>query len=268
MARLAVMGQYYDTGSVLHRMDPRAKVATLTVTMFGALLVHSPLQLALAATGTLALIAASRLGLGRVLGSIRSALMLLAVVGLLNLFFVRTGAVLLSAGPLVITNGGVVAAALYTCRFALVCLHGAILLMTTTPLDLSDAIESLMSPLARLGLPVSQVSMVLSLALRFVPTLSRESREILDAQAARGAAFDAGGPLQRGRALLASVVPLIAGTMRHADALSRALDARCYEVGAPRTRARARTFGAQELALVALGAGWMTLLVVTGILGW
>ncbi len=268
MARLAIMGHYEDTGSVLHRMDARTKVATLTITMFCALVVTTPVQLAIAAAGTLALVLVSREGISRVLGSMRSALMLLVLVGIINLFFVHTGDTLASIGPIAITTGGIGAALLYTCRFGLVLIHGAILLMTTTPLAISDALQSLLSPLARVGVPVSQVSMVLSLALRFVPTLSRESREILDAQAARGASFDAGGPLQRGRALLASVVPLCAGAMRHADALSRALDARCYEVGGTRTHLRTPTFGKNEAIFVAVSLAWMALLVTASVMGW
>ena len=188
----------------------------------------------------------------------------LGVLSLFNLVFVQTGEVLLAAGPLTITAGGVWAAVLYTIRFGLALMLGGLILLTTTPTQLSDAFDRMMAPLARLGLPAHEVAMVFSLMLRFVPTIADETSAILDAQSMRGGGLDEGGPLRRIRAIVPVVVALLASCLRHADGLSRALDARCYEGGEGRTHLHEQRLGRRDAVATAITLAFLAALVALG----
>ena len=233
--------------SVIHRLDPRVKMVGFLAVMFTMFAVNTPLQLALGIAITLAVIAAARLNPLRVLESIHPILILLVLMGVVNLFVVRTGTPVVALGPLSITDQGVAIAVLYACRFALVIILGAVFLTTTTPTAMTDAFATLISPLNRLGIHAQEIALVMSLALRFIPTLTDETRAIVDAQSARGGSIETGSLAQRIKAMSAIIVPIFAGTLRHADNLSLALDARCYEESIRRTHWRALTIAAQDL---------------------
>lgn len=234
----------------LGTLDPRVKMVTFLVLMFTAFAISNAWQLGLAAALTAGIIAVGRLNPLRLLAAVRLILGMLVVMGLLNLFFARGGDVLAAWGPLTITTGGVQTAALYTLRFALVIVLGAVMMETTTPTALTDAIGSLLSPLRRFGVHTQEIALVLSLALRFLPTLAREAHAVIDAQSARGGDIETGSPAKRLRALTAIVVPVFAGTLRHADNLALALDARCYEEGAHRTHWRRMRVRRRDLLFV------------------
>lgn len=234
----------------LGTLDPRVKMVTFLVLMFTAFAISNAWQLGLAAALTAGIIAVGRLNPLRLLAAVRLILSMLVVMGLLNLFFARGGDVLAAWGPLTITTGGVQTAALYTLRFALVIVLGAVMMETTTPTALTDAIGSLLSPLRRFGVHTQEIALVLSLALRFLPTLAREAHAVIDAQSARGGDIEIGSPAKRLRALTAIVVPVFAGTLRHADNLALALDARCYEEGAHRTHWRRMRVRRRDLLFI------------------
>jgi energy-coupling factor transport system ATP-binding protein len=160
------------------------------------------------------------------------------IMGLLNILVVHTGTVLVQWGPLVLMSGGLWSAILYTCRFALVIILGAVVMQTTTPTQMTDAFESLLRPFQTFGIHTHEISLVMSLALRFIPILTKETSSVIDAQSARGGSVESGGILQRIRAVTAIIVPVFAGTLRHADNLGLALEARCYEGGTQRTHLR------------------------------
>ena len=188
----------------------------------------------------------------------------LGVLSLFNLVFVQTGEVLLAAGPLTVTTGGAWAAVLYTIRFGLALMLGGLILLTTTPTQLSDAFDRMMAPLARLGLPAHEVDMVFSLMLRFVPTIADETSAILDAQSMRGGGLDEGSPLRRIRAIVPVVVALLASCLRHADGLSRALDARCYEGGEGRTHLHEQRLGRRDAVATAVTLAFLAALLALG----
>lgn len=237
--------------SVIHRLDPRVKMVGFLAAMFTMFAVNTPTQLTLGIAITLAVIAAARLNPLRVLESIHPILILLGLMGVVNLFVVRTGTPVVVLGPLSITDQGVTIAVLYACRFALVIILGAVFLTTTTPTAMTDAFDTLISPLNRLGIHAQEIALVMSLALRFIPTLTDETRAIVDAQSARGGSIETGSLAQRIKAMSAIIVPIFAGTLRHADNLSLALDARCYEEGIRRTHWRALTIAARDLVFAA-----------------
>lgn len=245
----------------LGTLDPRVKMVTFLVLMFTAFAISNAWQLGLAAALTAGIIAVGRLNPLRLLAAVRLILGMLMVVGLLNLFFARGGDVLAAWGPLTITTGGVQTAALYTLRFALVIVLGAVMMETTTPTALTDAIGSLLSPLRRFGVHTQEIALVLSLALRFLPTLAREAHAVIDAQSARGGDIETGSPAKRLRALTAIVVPVFAGTLRHADNLALALDARCYEEGAHRTHWRRMRVRRRDLLFITVAVLYLLALM-------
>lgn len=258
------VGQYFDAPSPIHALDARVKLCCALAGMVGLFCAATPAQLLLGAVFTLAVVAASRVPVGRVAASVRPLVVFLGVLSLFNLVFVQTGEVLLAAGPLTITTGGAWAAVLYTIRFGLALMLGGLILLTTTPTQLSDAFDRMMAPLARLGLPAHEVAMVFSLMLRFVPTIADETSAILDAQSMRGGGLDEGGPIRRVRAIVPVVVALLASCLRHADGLSRALDARCYEGGEGRTHLHEQRLGRRDAVATAVTLAFLAALVALG----
>lgn len=231
MALRASIGQYYSADSPIHRLDPRVKLVGTVAYMASCLFVDSLASLALAALFAASVIAAAKVPVRRLLSQIKPIAFFLVVTSVINLFLVQTGKVLISAGPIAIHQDGLVAAALYTIRFFLLVLAGSLLTLTTTPVTLTDAAEKLLAPLERLGIPISRYMLILSIALRFVPTLSQEAENIAAAQTARGADLENKGALAYARACVPLIVPLFASALRHAENLGRAMDARCYTGG-------------------------------------
>ncbi len=264
MALRIEIGQYYAADSPVHALDARAKLLCALAALVAIFCVSGAAQLVAAAAFTFAVLVASRVPGGRVLAAVRPLVVFLAVLSLFNLFFVQSGDVLASLGPLAITTGGIRAAVLYTARFALALVLGSLVLLTTTPTQLADAFDSLLSPLSRVGLPGHEIAMVFALMLRFVPTIADEASAIMDAQALRGGAFDEGGPVRRIRSLVPVVVALLASGLRHADGLARALDARCYEGGAGRTHYHEQRLTRRDLIAAALTTTFILALILLG----
>lgn len=235
MALRVSIGQYYSADSRIHRLDPRVKLVTSVIYMVSCLLVFDASTLALAAVAIFAAVAVSKVPLGRLLVQIKPIAVFLIVTSLINLFFVQTGTLVFSVGPFTIYTGGISAAILYTVRFFLLLLAGSLLMLTTQPVALTDAAEKILAPLERLGVPVAQIALILSIALRFVPTLSGEARNIVAAQTARGADLENKSALGYARACVPLLVPLFTSALRHAEHLGRAMEARCYTGGAGRT---------------------------------
>ncbi|KFI40252.1 Fused ATP-binding protein and permease of ABC transporter [Bifidobacterium actinocoloniiforme DSM 22766] len=251
--------------SLVARLDPRAKIVTFLLAMLTAFFISTPLQLLLGLCATAALFAAARAPMRSILRSVRAFLVLMVFLAVLNLLVTRSGHELGRWGPLVVTIGGIWVAVLYSCRFTLIVLLGALLVQTTTPTQMTDAFASLFKPLTRLGLHTDEIAMVLSLALRFIPTLDQEMRSIIESQAARGGSIESGGPSMRLHATMAITIPVFAGALRHADNLSRALDARCYEGGRGRTHYRLLSLGKTDMAFIALMLAYVLALIALGL---
>ncbi len=231
--------------SVVSRLDPRAKIIGFLALMFSAFTMTSWTQLAVGCTATAVIVAASRLGMRALWRSTRMFVVVLLVMGLFNMLVVHSGTPLLHIGGWALTTGGLTVAALYTIRFMLVIVLGAVIMLTTTPTALTDAFESMMSVFRKV-LHVQEIALVMSLALRFLPTIADETMSIRDAQAARGGSIETGSPMQRVRAMCAVIVPIFAGVIRHADNLALALDARCYQEGEPRSHWHALRMHARD----------------------
>ncbi len=236
-ARVSI-GRYYSAASPIHALDPRTKIVIAIAFMLSCLAVSDAMGLALAGGFALIAIVLARVPVASVLAQLRPVAFFLVVTSLFNLFFVHTGNELLALGAVRIATGGVEAAVLYTLRFLFLLLMGSLLMLTTQPMALTDAAERLLAPLSRLGLPISEGMLVLSIALRFVPTLGEDARAIANAQIARGAKLEGGRFRDRISAFIPLAVPLFSSAVRHADRLACAMEARCYTGDARRSRYR------------------------------
>ena len=253
MAVRISIGRYYSADSPIHRLDPRLKLIAAIIYMASCLFVSNVPTLLLAGALIVLAMALARVPLGRVLSQIKPAMYFLVITSLFNLFFVHTGTVLAAIGPFSFTTGGVSSAVFYTLRFLLLLLMGSLLMLTTQPMAITDAVERLFSPLERLGVPVSQATLILSIAL-----LSQDAQNIVVAQTARGAQLEGKGALSYARACVPLLVPLFASAVRHADNLGRAMDARCYTGGQERTHYHVMRFARRD----AVAAAVLTLYLV------
>lgn len=264
MAQRISLGQYYSADSVVHRLDPRAKVISSLAVMVLVFFIHTPAQLAFGLACMLVVVRASCIPATKVLESIAPIFFVVIVLSLFNLFLVNTGPILWSLGPLRISYGGLVAALLYGLRLIIGVLAGMLILLTTTPAQLTDACDALLAPLARLGLPAHELAMVFSLMLRFIPTIADEAAAIVDAQTSRGGALGEGSPVRRVRAVMPVLVSLLASSLHHANDLSRALDARCYEGGAKRSHWHPLRMRATDWVALALTVAYGVVLTALG----
>lgn len=255
-------GDVRENRSFMERLDPRVKMVSALAIMFSAFAIRSFWQLLVAALLTGMIVAISGIGVKQLFKSVHVFLALFVFCGLLNIFFVRSGNVLTNIGPIPITDDGVRIAILYACRFVVVIIVGAVFLATTTPTAITDAFEALLKPFAKFGMHAQEIALVMSLALRFLPTLGSEAKAIVDAQSVRGGSIETGTFVQRIKAMTAIIIPVFAGAIRHADNLSLALDARCYEEGIARTHWRVMSIAKRDIAAGGVVVAYVAALVL------
>ena len=238
MLKDVTFGQYYPGDSFLHRSDARIKIIILIEYLVIALAAKSALAVTLAASFTLFIIIASRIKPSLLLKSVRPLLFILIFTAVINLFFTKSdGEPLLAWKFITIYREGVENAVLMILRLLSLVLGSSVLLtFTTTPIDLTDAIESLLSPLKKLKVPVHEFAMMMSIALKFIPTLIEETNKIINAQKARCADFESGNVFKRIRSLIPVLIPLFVSAVRRAEELADAMECRCYRGGEGRTR--------------------------------
>jgi energy-coupling factor transport system permease protein len=256
------LGQFYPVESPLHELDARAKILATGIMAVGLFLVDSVAGFLLIAAAVVLLVAASRVPSGTFLNFLKPVALIVALTVLFQVFFSREGATLLEWGFLQVHEGGLFRGLFLASRILLLVSTAALLTATTAPVKLADGIEDLLSPLKRLRFPAHELAMMITIALRFIPTLHEEAQKITRAQAARGADFSEGGPIRRARAMLPVLVPLTIGAFRRADELAEAMESRGYRGGEGRTRYRELRFRARDALALAAAA----LVVIGGIL--
>lgn len=263
LTRYVTIGQYIPRESAVHRLDPRSKIAAVTILMVAIFVVRDFGGYALLTAFLLAVIGLSQIPLGYVLRGLRPILFLLALTVILNMFFsgVSGGTVAFRLGPLVATREGIMRALFIGYRLIELVAVTSLLTFTTSPVELTDGIERILRPFRRLGVPAHELAMMMTIALRFIPTLLEETEKIMKAQMARGAVFDRGGALRRARALVPVLVPLFVSAFRRADELALAMEARCYRGGEQRTRMKELRFARRDG--VALAVAVTTAVVVS-----
>ena len=245
-------GQYYPANSVLHRLDPRTKVIAAVTYIVAAFLCKNTFAFVLLLSSCFALIFVSRIPMKVVLRSVRALIFIMTFTALLNIFWVTDtseGAVpLVEFWIFTIYPKGIYHAVFILVRIlAMVIGTGLFLTYTTTPIALTDAIESLLRPLAKLHVPVHAFAMMMTIALRFIPTIMEETEKIMAAQKARGADFTQGSLAKRAKALVPIIVPLFASVFRRADELATAMECRCYHGGEGRTKLRILKYRARDV---------------------
>lgn len=261
MARDLTLGQYYPVESFVHKLDPRVKFLLMTAYIVGVFLVKS--LYAFIVVGGFVIIATivSRIPILSVLKSIKGILFIVIFSALLNIFFHNEGKIFFQWKRLVISLGGIIFAAKMALRLILLVLGTTLLTYTTTPMALTDGLESLMYPLTLIRIPVHDIAIIMSISLRFIPILMEEVQKIMMAQKARGAEFDRGGLIKRAKALLPILIPLFISAFRRADELALALDSRCYNATPNRTKYKKLKMSYRDLIATILTAGYLALII-------
>lgn len=263
MTAVRGVGQFYPVGSPLHELDPRAKVVATAILVAGLFLVDSVAGFVVAGVVTASLVAVSRVPLRAFIGLLRPVAFIVALTFLFQVLFLREGATLFQWGFVEVHEGGLRMGLLLAARLLILVTTAGLLTATTAPVALTDGIEDLLSPLKRLRFPAHEVAMMMTIALRFIPTLGEEAHKISRAQAARGADFTSGGVIARARSLVPVLIPLTVGAFRRADELAEAMESRGYRGGHGRVRYRELRFRARDalaLILVVLAVGAAALL--------
>jgi energy-coupling factor transport system permease protein len=256
------LGQFYPVASPVHDLDPRAKIMATAVLVAGLFLVDSTTGLLFVAAALVVPVTLSRIPVRRFLRLLRPVLFIVVLTVAFQIFFSREGATLFRWGFLEVHTGGLWLAFFLALRILLLVGVAGVLTATTAPVALADGIEDLLSPLKRLRFPAHEVAMMMTIALRFIPTLGEEAEKIKGAQTARGADFSEGGPLRRARSFVPVLVPLTVGAFRRADELAEAMESRGYRGGEGRTRYRELRFRARD----ALALFVTVLILLVGIL--
>lgn len=239
-------GQYYPTDSVVHRMDPRMKLFLTVLFVVAIFFVNTYFGFMLTAAVLLFIILLAKLPMLSVLKSVRAIIFIVIFAAVINLFMISDGEVLWSWRALQITDQGIHTTIKMTLRLVLLISGASLLTLTTTPVEVADGTESLMKPLRLIKVPVHDIAMIMSIALRFIPTLFEETNKIIAAQKARGASFDTGGLIARAKALLPVLIPLFVNSFRRADELAFAMDARCYNATENRTKMKVMKLGVAD----------------------
>ena len=249
MLRDITLGQYYPADSILHRLDPRVKFVGTIVYVISLFLFHNWGYL-LGTVFLAVMIKLSKVPFKFITKGLKSIFVLLAITMVFNILF-TPGEVLVRIWKITITREGVAMACRMSVRLIFLMIGSSLMTLTTTPNQLTDALESLLGPLKKIHVPVHEISMMMSIALRFIPILLEETDKIMKAQMARGADFESGNLVQRTKAMVPLLVPLFVSAFRRADELALAMEARCYRGGAGRTRMRQLRFGYRD-AIAAL----------------
>lgn len=265
MSRLnhPVIGQYIPADSFLHRLDPRAKLVFVFVFMMIVFLAKNAAGYSLLVGVALSGVLLSRIPLPMILRGIKPVLYLIILTALLHLGMTRGGDVWWELGPITVYEQGVVQATVISLRFLILVLMGTLLTLTTSPMELTDGLERLLCPLTRVGVPAQDLALMMSIALRFIPTLWEEMDKIMMAQRARGADFDSGHLLRRVKSYIPVLIPLFISAFRRAEELALAMEARGYRGGKGRTRIRelrwkkADTILLVVLAVLSISLWWL-----------
>ncbi len=258
------LGQYYPMDSAVHKMDPRVKIVLLVafvVSIFLAshLIAYVPVALYILLAAWL-----SKLPVKLLLKGLKPLRFLLIFTFLLNLFFQRGETPLLDLGFAVITREALISSIHFSLRLILLVTGSSLLTLTTTPVSMTDGMERLLSPLRVIRFPAHEMAMMMTIALRFIPTLLEEADKIMKAQSARGASFDTGSLISRAKAMVPLLVPLFISAFRSAGDLAMAMEARCYHGGEGRTRLRVLKYAPRDLYAALVTSALIAAVVLSG----
>lgn len=254
MLKDITLGQYYPAESCVHRLDPRIKLLAMTLYIVIVFLAQSLYMFIPIAAFAIAAISLSRVPVSYALKSLKPLRWILVFMFALNLFLTQSGTEIVSFWIIKLTTGGIYKAFFISIRLVFLVLGTSLLTLTTTPILLTDGIERIFSPLKVIKFPAHELAMIMTIALRFVPTLLEEADKIMKAQISRGAQIDTGSVFKRVKAMVPILIPLLVGSFRRADELAMAMESRCYHGGEGRTKMR--------VMKLTLGDGACTLIMI------
>lgn len=254
MLKDITLGQFFPADSVIHKMDPRAKLILTILYIVFVFIAGNAISLALMIVSLLVFILMSKVPIKIYLKNVKSILPIIIFTAIINIFYVDRGNVLFEWQFIKITTGGLSQSAFIAIRIILLVIASALLTYTTTPTSLTDAIERLLSPLRYIGLKnaVHTMAMMMTIALRFIPTLIEETEKIMSAQKARGADMDSGGLLKRIKSMLPILIPLLVSSFRRAYELAEAMESRCYNGGKGRSRMKQLKLKARDILVLGM----------------
>ena len=262
MLKDITLGQYFPGQSVIHRLDPRTKLTMLVVYIVALFLAEGWVSYGLVFLFLAVVIRLSTIPLKSILRGMKPLVMILIFTGVLNLFFTQDGKVLVKFWVLTVTSGGLSRALMMMARILMLISGTFLLTYTTSPIALTDGLEALMNPLKKVGVPVHELSMMMCIALRFIPTLIEETDKIMSAQKARGADFESGSLTDRAKALIPILVPLFISAFRRADELATAMECRCYQGGEGRTKMKQLHYHREDFLSYCAGAVLLAVVIV------
>lgn len=261
--REIAIGQFYPADSVLHRLDPRVKLVGTFVFLISLFVGKGLFAYAIATVFLAAAIKLSKIPLKMILKSLKAIIIILLITVSFNLFLTG-GEVIFKAGFLKITKEGVSIAFFMALRLIYLVIGASLMTLSTTPNDLTDGLESLLGPLKKVKVPVHEISMMMSIALRFIPILLEETDRIMKAQKARGADFDTGNLIQKAKSMVPLLVPLFISAFRRANDLAMAMEARCYRGGEGRTKMKPLHYERRDRNAYMILAGYLVCMIIIG----
>ncbi|NLJ98474.1 MAG: energy-coupling factor transporter transmembrane protein EcfT [Tissierellia bacterium] len=235
MLKDITIGQYFPGDTFIHRLDPRIKILVSIMYIISLFFVNSFYPYIFILGFILLTIKVSKVPIMYVIKGLKPLIFIISITFAINIFLTK-GEVLFQIGPLTITKEGLSQAVFMALRLIFLIIGTSLLTLTTSPISLTDGIEKLLSPFKKIGLPAHELAMMMTIALRFIPTLLEETDKIMKAQMARGADFESGNIIRRAKSLVPLLVPLFINAFRRADELAIAMEARCYRGGEHRTR--------------------------------
>ena len=267
MLKDITLGQYFPGNTIIHRLDPRTKLIWVVIFIAALFTARDYVSYALMIAVTVGLVAVSGVRPRNLLRGMKPLIFIICFTGILNLFYTRGGTTLFEWWIFTVTTAGIKRAVLMVIRIMMLICGTLLLTYTTSPMALTDGFEILFGPLKKIRVPIHEMSMMMSMALRFIPTLIEETDKIMSAQRARGADFDTGRLLERAKAMLPLLVPLFVSAFRRADELAVAIVSRCYHSGEGRTRMKQLRLVRRDYLALLAGAALLAAVITLNVFG-
>ena len=259
------IGQYYPADSVLHRLDPRVKLIGTFAFLISLFVGSGIVAYGIATVFLATVIKLSKVPFKMIIKGLKAIIIILLITVSFNLFLTE-GIVIFQLGFLRVTKEGVSVAFFMAVRLIYLVVGASLMTLTTTPNDLTDGLESVLGPLKKVKIPVHEISMMMSIALRFIPILMEETDRIMKAQKARGADFESGNLIEKAKAMVPLLVPLFISAFRRANDLAMAMEARCYRGGDGRTKMKPLRYGKSDRKAYVVLALYLAIMIVVGII--
>ncbi len=258
MIKDITIGQYFPFNSVIHRLDPRTKLLFTIVFIVTVFLANNFISLFLCMLFSMVVIGFSKIPVKTVMKGLKPILLIIVITSILQIAYVDSGIILVDVWKIKITSGGILTAVFMTLRISLLIVMSTMLTYTTSPTALTNGLDRMFAPLKKLGIDFHTVTMIMTIALRFIPTLIEEVDKIMSAQKSRGASFDQGNLMKRAKALIPLFIPLLFNSIRRAYELANAMTCRCYNGGKGKTTMNALKFSLRD---------YMSILVMAFLIG-